>query len=158
MNKQYRFVVIVITSVIAASLLYLFFTRSSSTPYSSSSTVETDEKVKPVPVPAQSPANGTYLPYAADTFAASKDTRLLFFHAPWCPQCRALERSIQDKGVPSGVTIFKIDYDSNQALRQKYGVTIQTTVVKVDGEGSRADSFVAYDEPTIMAVERALMP
>ena len=81
----------------------------------------------------------------------------MFVHAPWCPQCRSLEESIKTTVLPDNVTIFKVDYDSNQALRQQYGVTLQTTFVKVNDEGEKTDSYVAYDEPVFASVERELL-
>ncbi len=102
-------------------------------------------------------AAGSYVEYS-DTAIANADGRiLLFFHASWCPQCRSLESDILAQGVPSGVTIIKVDYDSNQDLRQKYGVTVQTTMVEVDNDGTSLQSFVVYDEPTLAAVVDAML-
>lgn len=95
---------------------------------------------------------GQYVQYRAEDVAVVEGRKILFFHAPWCPQCRALEASIQAGTIPAGVTIFKVDYDTNQALRQQYGVTIQTTLVEVDSQGSKLGSYVAYDEPTLASV------
>lgn len=100
---------------------------------------------------------GTYRDYSESAFSATSGTRLLFFHAPWCPQCRSLEASIQASTIPSGVTIFKVDYDSNQSLRQKYGVTIQTTVVRVDDSGNLSEKYVAYDDPSFANVAENLL-
>ena len=102
-------------------------------------------------------AQGSYVDYSGDVIAQTAGTKLLFFHAPWCPQCRALEADIKAKGVPEGVTIIKVDYDSNQSLRQKYGVTIQTTLVKVDDSGKLIEKYVAYDEPTLQAIKENLL-
>jgi thiol-disulfide isomerase/thioredoxin len=96
--------------------------------------------------------SGTYKDYSESEIEATKGTKLLFFHAPWCPQCRELEKSIQAGRIPSDVTIFKVDYDSNQKLRQKYGVTIQTTIIRLDAEGNVAKKYVAYDDPTLTNV------
>lgn len=101
---------------------------------------------------------GSYMPYAADSIAKTAGTKILFFHAPWCPQCRSLEASITSGTIPENVTIVKIDYDTNQALRQKYGVTIQTTLVKIDDNGDLIKKFVAYDEPTLASVIENLLP
>ncbi|MGA1213799.1 MAG: thioredoxin domain-containing protein, partial [Solirubrobacterales bacterium] len=89
--------------------------------------------------------------------ASTPGTKLLFFHAPWCSQCVALEDDIEAKGLPEGVTVFKVDYDSNQDLRQEYGVTIQTTIVEVDEDGNELDSYVAYEDPTFDSVSAALL-
>lgn len=102
------------------------------------------------------PATGAYVPYSAEAFANAEGRRWLFFHAGWCPQCRALEKDIEQQGVPDGVTIFKVNYDSETALKKKYGVTLQTTVVEVDANGNEVQKFVAYDDPTIQAVMNAL--
>jgi thiol-disulfide isomerase/thioredoxin len=95
---------------------------------------------------------GEYKEYDERAVNAMDGTRLLFFHAPWCPQCRELDTSIKVGPIPENTTIFKVDYDSNQALRKKYGVTIQTTIVQVDGNGEFIKKHVAYDAPTLESV------
>lgn len=100
---------------------------------------------------------GQYVDYSPELVASTPGEKLLFFHADWCSQCQALEGDIEENGVPEGVSIFKVDYDSNQDLREEYGVTIQTTVVKVDDDGNKIDSYVAYDEPTLDNVTSALL-
>lgn len=97
---------------------------------------------------------GTYIDYSADALQNTSGRKILFFHAPWCPQCRAIESDIIEEGVPEGLTIIKVDYDSNQSLRQKYGVTLQTTFVEVDDRGELVKKHVAYEEPTFEAVKR----
>lgn len=101
--------------------------------------------------------NGQYIDYSETAVAEASGTKLLFFHADWCPQCRKLEDDIKANGVASGVTVFEVDYDSNQSLRQKYGVTSQTTVVRIDDSGNKVDLFLAYSTPSIAAVEAALL-
>lgn len=125
------------------------------------STSQTDTDQAPVtevpdPLPEDT-RDGAYVDYSETTLAEANGVRLLFFHAPWCPQCRALEEDIQSSGVRSGVTVLKIDYDKNQELRQKYGVTIQTTIVRVNENGELIDKYVAYQEPTIASVEENLL-
>lgn len=112
---------------------------------------ETETAAEPAPA-----APGAYVDYSDAALAAAEGTSVLFFHAPWCPQCRALEEDILAAGVPDGVTILKVDFDSRQDLRQQYGVTLQTTMVVVDDEGEKTALHVAYDEPTVAAVAAAL--
>jgi thiol-disulfide isomerase/thioredoxin len=102
-------------------------------------------------------APGTYTDYSESKVASTTGTKLLFFHAPWCPQCRALDQDIRASSLPSNTTIFKVDYDSNQALRQKYGVTLQTTIVSVDGGGNLLKKYVAYDKPTFANVKENVL-
>jgi thiol-disulfide isomerase/thioredoxin len=102
--------------------------------------------------------SGEYSDYTAEKVGVARGTTLLFFHASWCPQCREIEASIERDGLPDNVTVLKVDYDSNQALRQRYGVTLQTTFVKVGTSGNKIDSYVAYEEPRFSAVARELLP
>lgn len=100
------------------------------------------------PAPA-SKKPGTYQIYSEDAYLASSDSRrILFFHAPWCPQCRQLDKEIAANKLPDGVALFKVDYDTSQKQRLTYGVTLQTTFVEVDRDGKKIKSIVAYNEPT----------
>lgn len=111
----------------------------------------------PVTSPDSTAAAGAYVGYSDTVIASTAGTKILFFHAPWCPQCRALDQNIKSSVVPSGVTIIKTDYDTNQTLRQKYGVTIQTTLVKVDDQGNLVKKYVAYDSPTLESLKENLL-
>ncbi|MCA9356539.1 hypothetical protein KC852_03395 [Candidatus Nomurabacteria bacterium] len=81
---------------------------------------------------------GAYEVYAPEKLAEA-DTKnvVLFFHAPWCPTCRALDADINDSlsDIPDDVLILKTDYDTNGELKKKYGVTYQHTLVQVDSAG-----------------------
>ncbi len=59
---------------------------------------------------------------------------LIFFHASWCPSCRALSADIERNAgaIPADVTILKADFDTETALKEQYGVTSQHTVVQID--------------------------
>ena len=61
----------------------------------------------------------------------------LFFHAPWCPTCKALDTSLSSATVPSDVVVFKVDYDSSTELKKKYGVTGQHTIVTLDANKNK---------------------
>lgn len=100
---------------------------------------------------------GQYVDYSDTVIATTPGTKLLFFHAPWCPQCRELETNIRSGVIPADVSIIKVDYDSNQQLREKYGVTLQTTIVKVDDTGNLVSKYVAYDEPNLEAITKNLL-
>ncbi len=110
------------------------------------------------PVPAE-PANlapGAYIDYNDGIVAKTAGQKVLFFHAPWCPQCRSIEKDINQQGVPDGVVVVKVDYDSRQDLRQKYDVTLQTTFVKIDDQGNSIQKYTAYNEPTFASVRSNL--
>ena len=79
-----------------------------------------------------------YAEWEADP-AAFDGTVVLYFAASWCHSCQATDESIAAEGVPSGLTLVKIDYDERTDLRQEYGVTVQHTFVEVDDTGARQD-------------------
>lgn len=82
---------------------------------------------------------GSYEAYAASKLAmADTGDVVLFFRASWCPNCKVLHENIQANlsAIPAGLTILDVDYDNSAELKQKYGVTIQHTLVQVDANGS----------------------
>lgn len=158
MNKRTAIVVIVIIALICGAVGYVLLNKKDAAAPVVSDTSNEAMPVDDTPTPNQPVKKGEYVDYSDQKLQSTSDTKLLFFHAPWCPQCRAIEDSIEKNGVPSGVTVLKVDYDSNQALRQKYGVTLQTTFVKVGDNGEKTESYTAYEEPTFDAVKRELLP
>ena len=82
---------------------------------------------------------GSYKDYSIATVEAEQKAGnkvVLFFHAPWCPFCKAANTEFMSRAneIPSGVTVLKTDYDSNSELKQKYGVTYQHTFVQIDND------------------------
>lgn len=153
-----KLIILFILAAIAASVLYLLLRpEPASTPSASQPAPQApDDTVEsPNEVETDVDTPGVYTDYSEAALADAKGTKLLFFHAPWCPQCRELDASIRSSTLPDNLTILKVDYDTNQALRQKYGVTLQTTLVQVDDTGGKVKSFVAYDSPTFGAVKTA---
>ena len=71
---------------------------------------------------------------------------ILFFHAPWCPECRGFEEAIKSGEVPDGAQILKVDYDSATDLRKQHGVTIQSTFVRVDPAGETVKLWSGYGQ------------
>ena len=99
---------------------------------------------------------GEYIDFDEAKFASTKGKKVLFFHAPWCLQCRSIESGITPGSIPTNVTIFKVDYDSRQDLRQKYDVRLQTTFVVVNDQNEVEEKYVAYEDPYFDSVKRAL--
>lgn len=105
---------------------------------------------------ADAPAEGAYLDYEDGAIEATAGPKALFFHASWCPKCRALDEELRADGAPDGLTVFKVDYDSRTDLRQRYGVTLQTTIVFVDDAGEKVSSVVLYEDPSVDALVAAI--
>lgn len=78
--------------------------------------------------------------------------KVYFFHASWCPTCRALENDIVRNigSLPSDVSIIKVDFDTNQSLRATYGVTVQHTLVQVKADGTMIGKWVG--QPSLQDV------
>ncbi len=90
-------------------------------------------------------SSGRYTEYdAAKLSDTDYTTHILFFHAPWCPECRAFETAIQDSTIPNGIQFLKVDYDSAKELRKQHGVTTQTTFVRVDDSGMQQAKWIGY--------------
>lgn len=156
--KRAWVIIIVIAVLVGGAIAFVLLSdsdMSSSFRQETSNNSEQPGSSQPA-TPPSGVSEGQYLDYSADTVATTEGRKWLFFHAPWCPQCRALESDINSQGVPDGVTIFKVDYDTSTQLKQKYGVTLQTTIVEVDDNGNEIAKFVAYDDPSVDAVVNAL--
>lgn len=108
------------------------------------------------PAPERGDASGAYLAYTDGIIERTDGPKALFFHASWCPQCRALDEDLRANGAPDGLTVFQVDYDGRTDLRQRYGVTLQTTIVFVDDDGQEISKAVLYDDPSVASLRRAM--
>lgn len=97
-----------------------------------------DFEVGPLSSEEETGLSGKYEEYSIEklSFAESGDV-VIFFHASWCPSCRALNNDIEKNlsDIPANVTILKADYDLETELKRKYEVTSQHTLVQVDQNG-----------------------
>lgn len=123
----------------------------------------------PSPVPPTSPAqqavgsepiqegNGKYVDYTQSELQSASGDVVLFFYAPWCPSCRQHDANLKADAanIPSDLTILRVDFDSETALRQKYGVTMQHTLVQVDRNGKELKKwnslYTEYDLKSIVS-------
>lgn len=82
-------------------------------------------------------SKGSYADYnTAKLVNAENGKVVLFFHAPWCPTCKEANKNFEASQAPEGLTLLKVDYDSSNELKKKYGVTYQHTFVQVDKDGN----------------------
>lgn len=93
------------------------------------------------------PAAGSQgiLEYSPEALAASEtEDNIVFFHAKWCTICNSVERNIQAGNIPDTLSIFKVDYDSDegQALAEKYEIGPQYTMVQVNADGTEITKWV----------------
>lgn len=145
---------LVVVAGLVAVLLYRPNNQTTSesiskSPASSRDTTSQPDEIIDAPVKAE----GRYTEYNETLVAADGyNETILFFHAPWCPECRAFEQVIESEPIPNGVQILKVDYDSSTELKTKYGVTLQTTFVKVDPSGEQVSAWVGYGKDKSVAI------
>lgn len=74
---------------------------------------------------------------------AARGTTVVFFFAAWCPNCRATvaELNARWSEVNPDLTLVIADYDKENALKGKYGVTYQDTFVLLDAQGGSVKSW-----------------
>ncbi|QQS21744.1 thioredoxin family protein [Candidatus Saccharibacteria bacterium] len=106
------------------------------------------------PIATTTPAPGRYTDYSPEAMSAPNYTEtILFFHAPWCPECRAYNSVLTTTPPPTGVQILKVDHDSSTDLRKQYGVVVQTTFVRITPAGEKISVWPAYGkEKSIQAI------
>ena len=109
----------------------------------------------PSPSTAGSPSGSAAVPVGAyltraeffEQSAARAGTKVVyFFHASWCPTCRATEQALARDGVPAGLTVVRVDYDEETDLRRQYGVTTQHTFVQVDPSGAELATWTGSED------------
>lgn len=159
MNKRILIFTISALLLIAGSIIYVTTSdkpKSDSQSTTAQNSTPTTEQTSTTPEQTQTTTTGVYTDYTPEKLAQATGQKVLFFHASWCPQCRSIDKGITADAIPKDTTIFKVDYDTNQDLRKKYGVTLQTTFVVIDDNQNLVKKHVGYDEPTFEAVKKAL--
>lgn len=92
-------------------------------------------------------ASGRYADFTSDRQMEQGFTNtVLFFYASWCPECRGFDQAIQTQAIPDGTQILRVNYDTSSSLKQQYGVTIQTTFVRVTSDGQLVKKWVGYGQ------------
>lgn len=92
----------------------------------------------------------SYTDYSTDTLASAQKSGkkvVLFFYADWCPFCVEADKQFKAKldQIPKGVTILKTDYDTETALKKKYVITYQHTLVQIDASGNLVSKWNGGD-------------
>ncbi len=95
-----------------------------------------------------------YTAYTEDVLG-NGHTKLLFFHASWCPSCKKSDGDLQalyGGSVAPSISTYKVDYDTSAELKQKYGVTSQHTFVVVDGLGNQISKVTGATSEQLSAL------
>lgn len=170
--KKLLIIIASVSVVLGGLALVLLLSPRAATPTASTENTSTTEPTERTPTVAEdiaSPmqpstaapaeeapstpvAQGRYETYTETAPAATGYTQtVLFFYAPWCPECRAFDTAINDSAIPDGVQVLRVDYDSSTELRQKHGVTLQSTFVEVNASGDQTALWVGYGKDKSLA-------
>lgn len=83
------------------------------------------------------------------------EKKVLFFHAAWCPLCIEKDENLRQwyssEQVP--LPVYRIDFDTADALKKQYRVSYQDTFVLVDGNGTALQTLVL---PKLSELKRVL--
>jgi thiol-disulfide isomerase/thioredoxin len=83
----------------------------------------------------------------------------IFFHASWCPICRAIEADLKANlsSYPDGLHILVADYDTEAELKKEFGVTRQYYFVIFDtnGEVTFSNNLFTADQ-VVTEIEKTL--
>jgi thiol-disulfide isomerase/thioredoxin len=121
-----------------------WFWQSGGEPEPSASQPSSTDQSSQTAQPGQTQTS-RYSQYEKSKLANEYERHILFFHAPWCPDCRAFKQNLTSNGaIPENIQILEVDYDTATDLKQKHGITIQSTFVEVDSKGNQLAKWVGY--------------
>ena len=78
-------------------------------------------------------------PYDAASFKAAQAAGkpvIVHVTAPWCPTCKAQEQAIDGlskKAEYSTLTLFKVDFDTQEAVMKSFNARTQSTIIAFNG-------------------------
>lgn len=133
MNKDIQFTLGAIGFVLVAAVVLLLTGNNPMENFKVSNDESPIEQIENIVV------EDKYVDYTTNYLAQySGKTKILFFHANWCPTCKAAQEDILANidQIPEDVVIIKTDYDTQTELKNKYGITYQHTYVITDDQGN----------------------
>lgn len=119
--KQYRRVLL---------FVWFWFFRAELYPY-----------IIPAEIPQEVYSWWMFQDYESDALPTTGDI-VLFFHADRCPTCVRAEKNIRKSWIPAWLSILKVDYDSNEELRETYWIQSQTSYTQIDLDGKEIKKWV----------------
>lgn len=111
-----------------------------------------------VTAPAATTAAPSIQPFNQAAFDAAQKAGkpiLVWVHAPWCPVCREQAKTIARVTAEPAyrdMQVFRIDYDTQKPLWQKFGATMQSTVIAFHGKRETGRIAHETDDSKVSAV------
>jgi thioredoxin 1 len=104
---------------------------------------------------AATPAVQPFNQAAFDAAQKAGKPILVWVHAPWCPVCREQAKTITRLTAEPAyrdMQVFRIDYDTQKPLWQKFGAPMQSTVIAFHGKRETARIAHETDDGKVSAV------
>ncbi|MBT3834801.1 thioredoxin family protein [Candidatus Peribacteria bacterium] len=96
-------------------------------------------------------AAGMYEDYT-EGVVGNGEMSMLFFYASWCGYCQAkdalLTEMYSSEDMPN-INTYKVDFDTEEALKAQFGVAMQDTFILIDDEGNAIESIPGASEEDI---------
>jgi thioredoxin 1 len=95
------------------------------------------------------------IPFTMSAFEAAKKSGksiLVEVHAPWCPTCKAQQPILAELLASpkyAGLTVFRVDFDSQKDVLRALGVRQQSTLIVLKGGKEAGRSVGDTAKPSI---------
>ncbi|OJY80428.1 MAG: hypothetical protein BGP18_16235 [Stenotrophomonas sp. 69-14] len=96
-----------------------------------------------------------------DQAQAANQPILVWVHAPWCPVCREQEKAIKQITADPAyrdLLVLRIDFDTQKPLWQKFGATMQSTLIGFHGKRETGRVAHESDVARVAPVLRSTLP
>ena len=144
MNKY----IIIVALLIVGSIAVIYTSGNKVTQDTMVEKASTDNQE--ISTDGTAPGEGTepsqYVPYTSGVLdTVQQPRRVLFFYASWCPTCRPVDKSLQERiaDLPSDVVVIRVNYNDPETdqeekdLAKIYEVGYQHTFVQIDPQGNK---------------------
>lgn len=86
-----------------------------------------------------------YVDLTETTIPSSKyEFQAIFFHADWCSTCVGDNSDFyyNVNKIPKNIQVVKVNYDLEKAMKDKYNINYQGTIVLIDNQSNEIDRWI----------------
>lgn len=147
MNSKYLIAGGIVIVILAGAYLFIEPTAKTINPDTSGTITNDTNDSKGQPDNITNEVASRYQEYSPEKAASQSQKVVLFFHASWCPTCKAANQEFLNnpEAIPEDVLVLKTDYDTSKELKRKYDVNYQHTFVQIDSQGNQIQQWNGGD-------------